>query len=211
MKEADSSPRRACRVPAGRIWYLIGKSASGKDSIYRELLIRFPSLKTCVMYTTRPMREHEEDGVTYHFTDQAAIDRFASEGKLIEARTYNTVYGPWTYTTVDDGQIDLTADSYLMTGTLESFQKTRDYFGKDAVQPLYIEVEDGERLLRAVRREMEEKQPKYTELCRRFIADAADFSEERIQQAGITRRYSNMDKESCLREIAEAILGKSGR
>ena len=146
----------AAGVKPGTIWYIMGKSASGKDSLYRELLQRIPSLRTYVMYTTRPMREHEIDGVTYHFTDQAAIDAFAAEGRLIESRTYQTIYGPWTYATVDDGQIDLAAGSYLMPGTLESYEKIRKYYAGSVI-PVYIEVEDGQRLMRAIRREMEER------------------------------------------------------
>ena len=195
----------AAGVKPGTIWYIMGKSASGKDSPYRELLQRIPSLRTYVMYTTRPMREHEIDGVTYHFTDQAAIDAFAAEGRLIESRTYQTIYGPWTYATVDDGQIDLAAGSYLMPGTLESYEKIRKYYAGSVI-PVYIEVEDGQRLMRAIRREMEEKVPKYAELCRRFLADAKDFSEERLQAAGIEKRYENDDFESCIRRIMKDML-----
>lgn len=185
----------------GKIYCIMGKSASGKDSLYQAILNARPELKTYVMYTTRPLREHETDGVSYHFCDQAAIDAFAAAGKLIESRTYQTVYGPWTYATVDDGQIDLSAGDYLMPGTLESFRKLRAYFGQEALVPVYIEVEDGERLIRAVRREMVEPAPRYTEVCRRFIADTEDFSEEKLKEAGIVKRYQNDDFGTCLQEI----------
>lgn len=62
-----------------------------------------------------------------------------------------------------------------MIGTLESYEKMREYYGADSLVPLYIEVEDGERLLRAVKREQMQEQPKYQELCRRFLADAVSF------------------------------------
>ncbi len=74
-------------------------------------------------------------------------------GKVIESSAYNTVYGIWTYFTADDGQIDLNSGNYLGIGTLESFQKMKNYYGKESVIPVYIEVEDGERLIRAIRRE----------------------------------------------------------
>ena len=185
----------------GRIYCVMGKSASGKDSLYRAILNARPGLRTYVMYTTRPRREHEEEGEAYHFTDQAAIDMFAKEGRLIESRTYDTVCGPWTYATIDDGQIDLTSGDYLMPATLESYQHLKQYFGEEALLPVYIEVEDGERLIRAVRREMEEPQPRYAEVCRRFLADAEDFSEQKLLAAGITKRYINNDFDRCLREI----------
>ena len=189
----------------GKIYCIMGKSASGKDSLYRGILEARPSLRTYVMYSTRPRREHEEDGVAYHFTDEAAIEDFRQKGKLIESRTYSTVYGPWTYATVDDGQIDLSKGDYLMPGTLDSYLKLKEYFGAASLVPVYIEVEDGERLMRAVRREKEEAHPKYTEVCRRFIADAEDFSEEKLKSAGITKRYTNDDFGRCLKEILSDI------
>ena len=69
--------------------------------------------------------------------------------------------------------------------------------------PVYLEVEDGERLQRALDRERAEKAPKYRELCRRFLADCEDFSEEKIAEAGITRRFQNDDLQRCKREIEE--------
>ena len=46
----------------GRIYYLLGKSATGKDTLYKEILKRRPKLRTVTMYTTRPIREGETDG-----------------------------------------------------------------------------------------------------------------------------------------------------
>ena len=47
---------------AGKIFFVMGKSASGKDTIYKKLLEYFPELKTVTLYTTRPMREGETEG-----------------------------------------------------------------------------------------------------------------------------------------------------
>ena len=51
----------------GKIFYLMGKSASGKDTIYKKVKEQLPELKTIVIYTTRPIREGEQDGVEYFF------------------------------------------------------------------------------------------------------------------------------------------------
>ncbi|WP_125141457.1 guanylate kinase [Clostridium transplantifaecale] len=189
----------------GKIFYVMGKSASGKDTIYKKLLERLPGLKTVVTYTTRPIRDGETEGVEYHFTTAGQLEQFQREGKLIEIRTYDTVFGPWSYSTVNDGQINLAEDNYLMIGTLESYRSIREYFGADKLVPLYIQVEDGERLTRALEREKQQKQPKYAELCRRFLADEEDFSEEKLEEAGIEKRYVNSGMEKCLSEIAETI------
>lgn len=126
----------------------MGKSASGKDKIYSRLAgNKELNLKKLVLYTTRPIRDGEKDGVQYYFTDNQKLKEFEEAGKVIESRAYNTVYGVWTYFTADDGQIDLKNGNYLGIGTLESFQKMKCYYGKESVIPVYIEVEDGERLI----------------------------------------------------------------
>ena len=109
------------------------------------------------------------------------------------------------YATIDDGQIHLTGSDYLMIGTLESYMKMKAYYGQENLVPLYIEVEDGERLMRAIARERQQEHPVYEEVCRRFLADQKDFSEENLAAAGITRRYQNDDKVRCKEEIVEVI------
>ena len=186
----------------GKIYCVMGKSSSGKDSIYSRIMQQGePALLRIVPYTTRPRREGETDGREYVFTDEAHVQQLESAGKVIELRAYHTVYGIWKYFTVDDGRIDLSAHSYLYIVTLEGYQKIQRYFGSSQVVPIYIEVEDGERLKRAIAREETQETPKYEEMCRRFLADAQDFSEEKIRQAGISHRFSNMDGAGGYSEI----------
>ncbi len=186
----------------GRIYYLLGKSATGKDTLYKEILKRRPKLRTVTMYTTRPIREGETDGVEYFFTGREELERQLASGKVIESRTYQTIAGPWTYYTVDDGQFNVADDeSCLMIGTLESYEKMCTYFESGKMVPVYIEVPDGIRLLRAVKREENQKKPNYREVCRRYLADEKDFSEENLERLGITKRYQNTDMEICVEEI----------
>ena len=185
----------------GKIIYIMGKSSSGKDTIFKKLLGDVAlSLKTIVSYTTRPIRKGEKNGEEYFFTDEEGFQRLKSEGKVIEDRCYQTVHGPWRYFTVDDGQINDT-DNYITIGTIESYSKICDYYGKEKLIPVLIELDDGVRLERALNRERKQTVPKYEEMCRRFLADAKDFSEERISAAGIERRFENTDLYKCLDEI----------
>lgn len=185
----------------GKIYYVMGKSCSGKDTIYRRLTERHPELRVVVPYTTRPIREGEQDGVEYFFVDWEKMEEMRAAGRIIELRSYNTVLGVWNYFTADDGQIDLAAHSYLIIGTLVSYQAMRDYYGAEALVPIYVEVEDGTRLERAIGRERKQAKSQYEEMCRRFLADAEDFSEEKLRRAGITKRFVNTDLEQCLEEI----------
>lgn len=186
----------------GRIYYIMGKSATGKDTVYKELLKARPDLKTVVPYTTRPIRDGERDGVEYYFSTQKQLEDIRSSGKVIELRTYQTVMGSWSYFTVDDGQFDLEGgSSYLMIGTLESYEKMVRYFGRAALVPIYIEVPDGQRLLRSLKREEHQMNPNYRELCRRYLADEADFSEENLARLQIDKRFQNRELARCLLEI----------
>jgi len=185
----------------GKIYYMMGKSASGKDTLYKEIRERLPQLKTVTLYTTRPIRDGERDGVEYYFVSKDTLDTYEKQGKVIELRTYHTVHGDWHYATLDDGQVELDRNDYIILGTLESFQKMKAYYGEESITPVYIEVEDGERLRRALLRELSQEKPKYAEMCRRFLADSEDFSEENLKKAGIMRRYINADKVQCLEEI----------
>lgn len=191
----------------GKMVYLMGKSSTGKDTVYKELLAKEAlKLNKVVPYTTRPIRAGEEQGEAYFFTDEDGYRILEAQGKVIEARAYHTYHGLWRYFTVDDGSIDLKNHNYIIIGTLESFVKTVQYFGKDKVIPVLLEVDDGDRLQRALDRERRQDEPKYQELCRRFLADAEDFSEEKQKEAGITRKFSNDNLEKCLSEIEDYLL-----
>lgn len=189
----------------GKIYYIMGKSASGKDSIFKELKKRMPQLREIVLYTTRPIRENETEGVEYHFVNEEFLRRMQEKKRVIELRSYDTKCGIWKYFTADDGQIDLEEFHYLAIGTLESYAAMTAYFGVENVIPIYVEVEDGLRLLRAVERERLQTNPKYAELCRRFLADSEDFSEKNLKTAGINRRFQNVDFDECIGEICQYI------
>ena len=144
----------------GKIYCMMGKSSSGKDTLYKRILNdKELRLKNVIPYTTRPIREGEKDGVEYFFCSEAKVAQLEAAGKVVERRDYHTIHGIWTYFTVDDGQIDLKNHNYLLIGTLESYQKIRDYYGKEYLIPIYIEVEDGERLQRALNRERDQAFP----------------------------------------------------
>ena len=73
------------------------------------------------------------------------------------------------------------------------------------INAAFVEVEDGLRLERALKREQQENNHKYAEMCRRFLADSEDFSEDNLKAAEIGKRYENIDFELCLLEIVADI------
>ena len=52
---------------------MMGKSSSGRIRSIKRSEKSIPELKTLTLYTTRPMREGEKDGVEYYFVSNEII------------------------------------------------------------------------------------------------------------------------------------------
>ena len=100
----------------GKLLCLMGKSSSGKDTIYKCLRKELPEILPVVLYTTRPKREGEQDGAEYHFVTEEAYQSIHESGRIMEERAYHTVYGRWRYCTVEDDEKNLDEASYSMGG-----------------------------------------------------------------------------------------------
>lgn len=159
-----------------RIFCIVGKSCSGKDTLYARILERHPELVPVILHTTRPMRPGEAEGQTYHFVTEEQLRRYEAQGRVLEKRVYHTTQGPWTYFTLRFG---LDADRLLIT-TLEGARALMDCYGPQLVSIVYLHVDDRTRLLRCIDRESCQEVPDYAEVCRRFLADQEDFSQERL-------------------------------
>lgn len=182
----------------------MGKSSSGKDTIYKVISSDFSDIKEIVLHTTRPIREGEIDGITYHYVSDEIHEQMTKDNSIIESRSYNTMHGIWTYFT-SSVSIDLENNDYMTINTLEGYKKFKEYYGDDKIVPIYIQIDDEIRLQRALDRERKERNPKYQELCRRFLADQVDFSEENLVKANIETRFNNDDLNECILEIENKI------
>lgn len=198
-----------------KIVYLMGRSCSGKDTIYKKLLEqKIVPLVPIVPYTTRPKRDHETDGVEYHFTDETGFWALKDAGRVVEDRSYDTVQGLWRYFTVLDGisikDGAVTTDTNdedrrIMIGTLESYEQIKTVLGEEILLPIYIDLDDGVRLERALLRERSQENPHYDEMCRRYLADLQDFSDENLERAGVTVRFMNDDLQECVERVLDYI------
>lgn len=191
----------------GKIICLMGKSSCGKDTIYKRLLADEElQLVRLVPYTTRPIRIKEIDGQDYHFVDENTYLDMKDKGLILEERAYDTMHGIWRYFTAGDNELISGDEVYLYIGTLEAYVSLRENLGRSNMLPIYIEVDDGERLSRALRRELKQSEPKYAEMCRRFLSDTEDFSDEKLAAAGIEVRFDNSDLEECISQIRSYIV-----
>lgn len=161
---------------SNRIFCLVGKSCSGKDTLCAKILERHPELVPVIPHTTRPRRTGEVEGQNYRFVTEEQLRQYEARGQVIEKREYHTVQGLWTYFTL---RFPLDRDRLLIT-TLEGAKALMDAYGPQAVHIVCLHVDDRARLLRCIDREERQERPDYAEVCRRFLADQADFSKERL-------------------------------
>lgn len=190
--------------------YIMGKSATGKDTIYKRIKEKI-DINEYILYTTRPIRTGEQEGVDYHYVSNEQMQRFALEGKVIESRTYQTVNGPWTYATIADDQWEKEGN-FLSVGTLESYTSIVEYLKNHPeknlnMMPVYISIDEQEREKRARKREELQAKPNYKEMERRFKTDNIDFSEENLRKAGIgeNQTFENYDLDECVESIVKYI------
>ncbi len=167
-----------------KLFYIIGPSASGKDTIFKEVS---KGLEKLIPYTTRLMREGEVNGKDYHFVSKEEMIELERQGKVIEKRSYEAIPETIYYFTVAKELTETT----IGIGTIESCKKLIEYYGEDVVCPVYIQVDDVARIKRAIHRESKQTSPNLQEMCRRFLADAEDFSEENLKSLANLRKVSN--------------------
>ena len=190
----------------GKIIYIVGKSATGKDTIYNELKsILYNKAKPIIATTTRPIRPGEVNGETYNFIDDQTMMNLELGNKIIEQRKYETVEGLWTYATINDN-IDITKNNYIGIGTLVSLKEMKKNFGNDII-PIYIEVDNDIRMKRSISREALGNH-NYNEMCRRWLADEDDFSQQNIDAANVITVYNNENVDVAILQILKIIISK---
>jgi guanylate kinase len=78
----------------GTLYILSAPSGAGKTSLLKALCQEDDGLHVCVSHTTRPKRPGEEDGVDYHFVDQASFLEKVKQGDFLEhANVFGNYYG----------------------------------------------------------------------------------------------------------------------
>lgn len=190
-------------MTVSKIFCLVGKSASGKDTLFKEILRQeVDDLVPVIPYTTRPKRSNEDEGVDYHFATEEDLERFRAEGRVIEERQYNTTQGVWRYFTVrfelEEGR------NYILITTLEGALSLSAAYGAEVVQIVYLTLDDKTRLLRCIDREAKQATPDYEEVCRRFIADQRDFCDDKLRPLKNLHRIDTAQSLSdCLKQWQE--------
>ncbi|MCD6213778.1 MAG: guanylate kinase, partial [Candidatus Desulfofervidus sp.] len=78
----------------GDIFVISAPSGTGKTTLVRLLLSRFPTLSFSISYTTRLPRPGEVDGQHYFFVSEKEFKRSIARGEMLEwAKVYGHYYG----------------------------------------------------------------------------------------------------------------------
>lgn len=195
--------------------YIMGKSSAGKDTVYQRIKDKIDT-NQYVPYTTRPKRDGEQEGREYNFLNREQFEELQKQEKVMEYRNYNVINAKgekdiWTYATIADNQWEKQGD-FLSIGTLESYVSIMKYLEEHPeknlnILPVYIFIDENERTRRARKREESQAKPNYEEMKRRLDADNIDFSEEKLKEAGITKKetFENYDLDECIQNIIKYV------
>ena len=153
---------------------LVGCSASGKDTVMNRLIKEF-DVKPVISYTTRPIRNCEQEGREYHFITEEEFERMKDNDEFVETRVYKTVNGNWYYGLPKNG-IDLEDDNNYITildfdGLLELEIWLRSIGQIDKLTSIYIDVTEQNRLIRSLNREQNMTKRQVEEVIRRYHDD----------------------------------------
>lgn len=153
------------------IFCLLGKSASGKDTILNQV-IKNGIVENIISTTTRPMRSNETEGISYHFvTKKEFLDKMTS-GDFLETTRYDVAVNDDTwYYGIDGTKLDMNKN-YITIVNPDGFRQIKAKIGSENVVGILVVADDKERLIRSL---MRDSNVNCLEVCRRFLADYEDF------------------------------------
>lgn len=148
-----------------KIIALFGKSASGKDTIQKNICSSVLGTHKIISCTTRPKRDYEKEDVDYHFLTITEFTEKVLNGDMLEATDFNN----WFYgTSIDSLNKEKINIGVFNIAGIEALAEDR----RLQVIPIYVFANDKVRLLRSLNRE---QSPDCQEICRRFFTDEEDF------------------------------------
>lgn len=146
---------------------LLGKSNSGKNIIRSKLAdLGYAPITT---YTSRPMREGEIQGKTYHFISNEAFLQKVKDGFFIEYISYKVESGETWYYGSSFESVKKTKDKSVIILTPEGYRALKKYLPYETTG-FYLNVSDTTILKRQIERKDNPEEAK-----RRFEADKVDF------------------------------------
>ena len=153
---------------------VVGASASGKDTLFNEVLKQRPDIKPIISTTSRPIRTNE-NGTEYNFVSSTKINQMVANDEFIEKRIYNVASGEqWIYGITKDAINFNSNNTYMTIVDIKGLKEIEEYCIKNNmlnIYKFYIDVTAQERLRRSINREGVMSDGQVLEVCRRLLDD----------------------------------------
>lgn len=176
------------------MFIICGKSASGKDTLSQELISR--GYKRVVTYTTRPLREGEVNGETYHFITNERFQEMLENHEFVEHNVFHTEFGDWYYGSAIRDYIDEPNRFVILTPSGIRKIKSKLEFMPHVI---YLFAN-----LAAIQRRLKIRSDNPEEAKRRIEADINDF--KGFEQEADRIVYNNDDDISAVADKVEQFL-----
>lgn len=187
---------------SSKICVLIGKTASGKDTLARYMCENL-GYERIVTYTTRPMREREVQNKSYHFISPDRFDRMVENNEFAEYKAYNPAQGgTWKYgSKITDDMLN-DGKKHIIILTPAGYRDVQKYFnGDDRIKSVYIEADNDTLRKRLLHRGDDPKEAE-----RRLESDDRDFRGVE-EEANAVIRNTDRDIKKTAEEIDRFITG----
>lgn len=137
-----------------KIILMLGKSASGKDTAIKYLT-KIEGISPLVSYTTRPIRENEQDGIDYKFISDEQFLKMEKNKEFMEKREYNTLFNNkkavWRYgISLDD--VMNSKDILITAVDIDGYYHFLKQFRREELLVIYIDSDKNTRKQRAKQR-----------------------------------------------------------
>ena len=189
----------------------MGKSGTGKDTIYNELIKQSDlDVGQLMMYTTREARDGEQYGKEYNFATEYEYEEYKANNLILEERSYM----------MHDNKLvryfflkeKLTRNQLTKGVTVDSYFALKEFYKDFNVIPIFIEVPDKQLLLRSIMRLGDRDNDGCAEVCRRFLKDKDEqWSAEQIASLDLWSEniFMNFDLEYTVSSIHGYIIRKN--
>lgn len=139
-----------------KIVVLLGKSATGKDTVINYFVDKFGFLPL-ISTTTRPMRKGETEGKDYYFINDEEFN--AKKEQFFDIRKYETLYNgvpkTWYYgitKTELSQKFKFGANTVICAVDIVGYKNLVEHIGKENLLTIYIDAKEEIRKQRAVER-----------------------------------------------------------
>ena len=149
------------------ILILTGKTCSGKNVVL-DKLINEHGFHRVVTFTTRPMRDGEVNGETYHFINTDEFVQKMKTGFFAEWKAYTTVEGVWYYGTAME-DLENADDKTVVILTPDGYRDIKDKVNGKVVS-IYLYANNS-----TIKKRLKKRGDDPKEAERRVLHDNEDF------------------------------------